>query len=130
FSNFFMSPWHCSDFLLLHLTRVGGSPSKGGLQGIHILSSKIDRNLSFWPGRDITNLYQSYIENPEAGAPPPVFFALDQNRNLANMSTDAECRCLLNRWQRHLFVQGTINIEHCTIGQDVILTGVNVKNER
>ena len=121
--NFLMSRWHCSDFIRLHATRVGGKANVWGLHGITIKSSQIDRGLSFWPGLDLQGILQTLLD---PSVQIPKFFSVDDNQNLKELGSSEECRTFLNRWKRRLSVTGNINITRSIIGEDLDLTGVDL----
>ena len=137
--NFVMIRWHCRDFVQLHPNEMKGSPNEWGIRGIVINSTKIDRALSFWPGLSLQRTLQTYMPPSAGDKPRPIFFTHEMGakradpeadpecRKLIDAETDPECRKLLNRWQRQLVVHGNINIEHSTIGDDVVLTGADVR---
>jgi hypothetical protein len=129
FGNFFMARWHCRDFVMLHLARCGGARNERGFQGIQIRSSRIDRHLSFWPGAEVAIRLQADLDASPPTAGGWTFLALDQKHALTEIKDEPDLRPLLDRWRREHLVRGSVKIEHCTIGYDVFLTGLNVKNE-
>ena len=126
--HFVMSRWHCSDFLHLHAAAVTGERSSSSVRGIAIKSSVIDRAVSFWPGLNVQRRLEQYLLD-DKGVQPDQFAADGVDGRVAEAENHQECRDLLNRWSRALIVNGNIAIDHCTIGDDVILTGVAVASK-
>ena len=125
--NFIMIRWHCRDFLRLHANEVKEVSNEWGIRGIIINSTKIDRAVSLWPGRSLELKLQAYLEDSAVNKRRPRFFAPNENGQLVNVEANSECRKLLNRWQRRLVLRGNIVFDHSTIGDDLVLTGVEVK---
>ncbi len=126
--HFIMSSWRCRDFLSMHAVEVaGGSGGPSGFRGIVIKSSVIDRALSFWPGALLQRILGGYLEADCAQETPPKFFTTGPDGGLLAAESDPACRTLLNRWQSQLVVHGNIYIDHTTIGDDLVLTGVDVR---
>jgi hypothetical protein len=128
--NFIMVRWHCRDFLSLHPVEITGRTNDWGVHGISIKSTIVDRSVSVWPGVQLQDLLQTFLQ-PKAVAPfRPKFYTLNKSGWLVEVESDPECRKLLNRWQRRLVLYGNITIDHCTIGDDLDLTGINVNEDR
>ena len=125
--NFVMIRWHCRDFVQLHPSEMKGSANVWGIRGIVINSTKIDRALSLWPGLSLQRVLQTHMGQSGADKPRPKFFSYNVDGKLIDAETDAGCRKLLNRWQRQLLVCGNVMIDHTAIGDDLVLTGIDVR---
>lgn len=125
--NFIMVRWHCRDFLRLHAHEIKEVPNEWGIRGITVISTKIDRAVSLWPGRSLELKLQGYLEGGAANKKPPRFFASTEAGKLVDVENNPDCRKFLNRWQRRLVLRGNIVFDHTTIGDDLVLTGVEVK---
>jgi hypothetical protein len=124
--NFIMSRWRCRDFLYLHAAEITGKTNASRVRGFVIISSVIDRGVSLWPGLTLQKTLQGYLE-PEADEKRrPKFIGIRPDGSLAHMDSDPILRNLLNRWRRRLVIRGNISIDHCSIGDDVQLTGVDL----
>lgn len=126
--NFIMSRWHCRDYLYLHVAEVTGGANPSRVRGILLKSSVIDRDVSFWPGRAIQSTLQGYMEQETGDARRPRFFMLNPNGTLTEAVIDQSSCQLLNRWRRRLLLHGNLTIDHCSIGDDLVLTGVDVRD--
>ena len=89
--------------------------------------NEIDRAVSLWPGRSLELKLQGYLEGGAARQKPPRFFASTEAGKLVDVENNPDCRKFLNRWQRRLVLRGNIVFDHTTIGDDLVLTGVEVK---
>lgn len=127
--NFIMSRWRCRDFLYLHAAKITGATNQLRVRGVVIKSSVIDRGVSFWPGWILQLDSQGYLEREPDQNSRPSYFAIRPNGSLVNVKSDQDYRDLFNRWRRRLAVCGNIIIDHCSIGDDVILTGVDLAAE-
>lgn len=128
--NFFMSAWHCRDFLSLHATRISGAGNTWGYRGVHMYSARIDRSICFWPGSRITRQLQTaFLDSPDR-EPPQKILVIDGQRKAIQVEDGGPHCGLLNRWNRGLSISGGINIQRCIVGEHVILTGVTVRDER
>jgi hypothetical protein len=116
--NFLMAKWVCRDFLEIHPRIVKGETNKWSIQGISIDSSEINGDLSFWPGKQAARMLRQYLDGH---TPQSVYFAVNEENKLARPPNH-----FLNRWQRHLRITGDLDLHNCTIGGDIILTGVEV----
>lgn len=125
--NFVMIRWHCRDFLHLHPSEMKGSANDWGIRGIVINSTKIDRALSLWPGLSLQRLLQTYMGHSGGDKARPRFFTYAADGKLVDAEADPACRYLLNRWQRQLLVCGNVIIDHTTIGDDLVLTDIDVR---
>ncbi len=124
--NFFMSSWHCHDYLRLHPERISGKKDQRGWNGIYILSSQIDRRLSLWPGHYTCNELQGYFTTPPQNL-DRIMLVLDADQAPV-LQQDPRCQLPLNRWARRMSVRGKVNLKHCAIGEDLILTGIDVRD--
>lgn len=126
--NLVIIRWHCRDVMSIHPRKVRGIRNEFRMRGIHILSSHIDRLISFWPGRDVSlaiwNGYRSL-----AGT-LPVFYFADANEPLKPVPDGDPLRKRLNRWDSRLLVKGTVNIDHCDIGGNVEMTGIEMVGDK
>ena len=124
--NFIMARWHCSDFLYLHAVKITGESNPSRVRGVVIKSSMIDRGVSFWPGSRLQKDLQGYLELGNDRKTQTKFFAIRPDESLIDVAVDQDYRNLLNRWRRQLVIRGNILIDHCSIGDDVLLTGVDL----
>jgi hypothetical protein len=137
--HFIMSSWRCSDFLTMHASEVIGKSVPSRTCGILIKSSVIDRGVSFWPGAALQDTLEGYLERDCAEKVPPKFFTtapiagrvvnvdLDAaDLDIVAVESDGRCRNLLNRWRRQLVVFGNVLIDHSSIGDDLLLTGIDL----
>lgn len=138
--NFIMAQWKCRDFLFLHPAQITGRASPSGFRGIAIRSSEIGQVVSLWPGALLQAALQKYLGKDHAQETLPKFFmakpidnpAATESERIATESilvaveTDQRCRNLLNRWRRQLIVYGNVLIDHCTTGDDLLLTGLDL----
>ena len=126
--HFIMSSWQCSEYLHLHAAEVIGNDNASRVRGIVIKSSVIERTVSFWPGLMLQRSLESYLVSNSAETTPQKFLAVRSDGSLATAS-DPICRNLLNRWCRQLVLRGNISIDHCSIGDDLLLTGIDLIGE-
>ena len=126
--HFIMSSWQCSEYLHLHAAEVIGNDNASRVRGIVIKSSVIERTVSFWPGLMLQRAVESYLVSNSAETTPQKFLAVRSDGSLATAS-DPICRNLLNRWCRQLVLRGNISIDHCSIGDDLLLTGIDLIGE-
>jgi hypothetical protein len=127
--HFIMSSWRCSDFIRLHATRISGESNTSRARGIVIKSSTIDREVSFWPGNLMQNVLEAYLEPDCTERAFPQFYAVDEDGKLAPVESNKPGRNLLNRWRRRMIVRGNILIDHCSIGDDLLLTNLDLVAE-
>jgi hypothetical protein len=124
---FIMSRWHCRDFLVLHATKVVRKNNVSRVDGVTIKASTIDRAISFWPGDILEKQYlAAYLDSGSERTKCPNFFVIDADGSMVRAESGAIHRNLLNRWRRQLTIHGNISIDHCSIGDDLILTGVDL----
>jgi hypothetical protein len=124
--NFIMSRWRCRDFLYLHAAEITGKTNPSRVRGVVIISSVIDRGVSFWPGWTLQKALQGYLEPGTDEKTPPKFIATRPDGSLMDEESDPTFCNLLNRWRRRLAICGNISIDHCSIGDDIQLTGVDL----
>jgi hypothetical protein len=125
--NFFMSRWHCHDFIRLHPAQISGSRDERGWRGVYILSCQIDRRLCLWPGQGISQTLQQYFD-PNAKTTDTTFTILENAGDAGDApEPPMDARQYVNRWKRSLTVHGRVNLKHCTIGEDLVLTGIQVE---
>jgi hypothetical protein len=137
--HFIMSSWRCRDFLTMHASEVIGKSVPSRTCGILIKSSVIDRGVSFWPGAVLQDNLEGYLERDCAEKVPPRFFTTapidDRVVNVHSgaagfdivaVESDGRHRNLLNRWRRQLLVFGNVSIDHSSIGDDLLLTGIDL----
>jgi hypothetical protein len=124
--NFIMSRWRCRDFLFLHAAKISGATNASRVRGITIISSVINRAVSFWPGLDLQRDLQGYLDGETNKTTSQKVFAIRPDGSVAEAKTDRYCNDLLNRWRRRQVIRGNISIDHCSIGDDVIMTAVDL----
>ncbi len=124
--HFIMSSWRCSGFLHLHAAEVIGESNTSRIRGVVIRSSVIDGNVSLWPGASLQRLLERYLEPRCTEAKHPNFFVINSHGFFLPVECLGIYRNLLNRWRRRMAVQGNVSIDHCSIGDDLLLTGIDL----
>ncbi|QGZ58929.1 pentapeptide repeat-containing protein [Paraburkholderia acidiphila] len=112
---FYMTSWHCLDFVRCNVSRINENKRQLGYNAIEITSSKIEKDLTFWPGKSTASVLEgNYNRDDEAPANNP-----RQGGQITGQLAD--------RWNRHLAMTGKLRIANCIIRGDVDLTGIEVK---
>ncbi len=124
--HFIMSSWRCSGFLHLHAAEVIGESNTSRIRGIVIRSSVINHSLSLWPGWRLQRSLERYLEDGCAERERPKFFVINQRGFFLPIECRGDYRNLLNRWRRQMVVRGNVSIDHCSIGDDLLLTGIDL----
>ena len=124
--HFIMSSWRCSGFLHLHAAEVIGESNPSRIRGVVIRSSVIDHSLSLWPGLRLQRSLERYLEAGCTEKEPPKFFVINRHGFFLPVECRGDYRNLLNRWRRRMVVQGNVSIDHCSIGDDLLLTGIDL----
>jgi hypothetical protein len=124
--HFIMSSWRCSGFLHLHAAEVIGESNPSRIRGVVIRSSVIDHSLSLWPGARLQRSLERYLEAGCTEKERPKFFVINRRGFFLPVECRGDYRNLLNRWRRRMVVQGNVSIDHCSIGDDLLLTGIDL----
>jgi hypothetical protein len=124
--HFIMSSWRCSGFLHLHAAKVRGESNTSPIRGVVIRSSVIDHSLSLWPGLRLQRLLERYLEAGCKEKERPRFFVIDRGGFFLPVECRGDYRNLFNRWRRRMVVRGNVSIDHCSIGDDLLLTGIDL----
>ena len=124
-----MSSWRCSGFLHLHAAEVIGESNPSRIRGIVIRSSVIDHSLSLWPGSRLQRSLELYLEAGWKEKEQLKFFVIHPFGFFLPVGCRGLYRNLLNRWRRQMIVRGNVSIDHCSIGDDLLLTGIDLVAE-
>ncbi|MGC2125418.1 MAG: hypothetical protein WA652_21445 [Xanthobacteraceae bacterium] len=127
--HFIMSSWRCSGFLHLHAAEVIGESNPSRIRGIVIRSSVIDHSLSLWPGSRLQRSLELYLEAGCKEKEQLKFFVIHPFGFFLPVGCRGLYRNLLNRWRRQMIVRGNVSIDHCSIGDDLLLTGIDLVAE-
>lgn len=124
--HFIMSSWRCSGFLHLHAAEVIGESNTSRIRGIVIRSSVIGHSLSLWPGLQLQRSLERYLEAGCEEKERPSHFVIHPFGFFLPVGCRGDYRNLLNRWRRQMVVRGNVSIDHCSIGDDLLLTGIDL----
>jgi hypothetical protein len=123
---FWMSAWHCRDYLYCNFEEIGGKDGPGPERGVVIQSSHVERNLTFWPGRRREDSPEYVIEAGDRLVAVQVLGRSPTPAKLRDISTAPALRPLVHRWRRRMRIFGKLSIARCAIGGDIVMVALDV----